>query len=424
MIASARWHSAFQALRKSEVKSAERLEEIKSFLRQHELFKEWENPLLEKIAQAMREQVVREGDTIITQGDEGDNFYLLVEGNCAAYVGETCSQSYSTGDAFGELALLYDTPRAATVRCTSRAALLYSLGRINFRNLISSALLERKIGLERQLLQVPMLKGLSPESVSQLVAALETLDYAQGEYIVEMGTTADALYLILSGEVACHQGGDSELRLAEGAFFGESCLSNARHSSTPLRQANVVAVGPVRCARLPAAHITAILGPLQAAIDRGFVEKVISSITLFDKLTAGERALLLNALTDKTVEAGSVIIEQGSHGDTFYILKSGSVEVSYDPGGGQNSTKLQTMHGGEPTAYFGERSLFKRQATNASVIALEESDLLCLPKETFDSLMMHGAEERSLRTRLMRGTRRSRRSRWRSVREYPGTPWS
>ena len=110
-----------------------------------------------------------------------------------------------------------------------------------------SELLALKASLEKQLLQVPVLRGLGAEATAQLVSALETLDFGSGEYIVEMGTVADALYLILAGEVACHQGGDSELRLAEGAFFGEACLSPAE---TPLRQAHVVAVTAVRVARL------------------------------------------------------------------------------------------------------------------------------------------------------------------------------
>lgn len=196
-MANTRWQSAFEAIRRSESKSDERLGEITSVLREHDLFAQWDEPLLRKVAQAMREKLVREGDAIITQGEAGDNFYVVVEGECGAYIADedgegegACVQTYSHGASFGELALLYDTPRAATVKCTSRAALLYKLGRIAFRNLVSASLLDKKIGLERHLRQVPILRGLSPESISQLVHALETCEYEGGEYIIEQGAEA------------------------------------------------------------------------------------------------------------------------------------------------------------------------------------------------------------------------------------------
>ena len=143
LLANVRWRSAFEAVRRSEVKSPERTAEIVGVLRKHSLFAEWDEAVLEQISHAMREQMVREGDAVVTQGEPGDNFYVVAEGSLAAYVGDTespsfvCTATYAAGDAFGELALLYDTTRAATVRCTSRSALLYSLGRIPFRNLVS-----------------------------------------------------------------------------------------------------------------------------------------------------------------------------------------------------------------------------------------------------------------------------------------------
>ena len=441
VLAATRWKSAFEAVRRSEVKSDERIDSIVATLRQHELFSEWEGPMLRQIAQAMREQMVRVGDAVITQGDPGDKFYLVAEGELAAYLADheepgsepqqVCT--YGVGGSFGELALLYDNPRAATVRCTSRVALLYSLGRIAFRNLLSAAMLERKTGLERQLATVPLLSPLSPPQLAQLASALEVVEFAAGEYILERGTSADALYLLLHGEVACHQAGESELRLAEHSFFGESALSS---TAAPVRQAHVVAVNGVQCARLARADYHAILGPLHEALERAFVEKLLSSsmhdtsrariarerracegrvggqasgqaggrgsgrarqraggrvrgegvlearvcwrrgegvlearvcvlpaagrmlwypipcvpprptahpphrtvlpaphhlprgaVALFDPLSAGERSLLLSSLTRRTVGASDKIIQQGEGGDTFYIVKSGAVEV-------------------------------------------------------------------------------------------------
>ena len=70
------------------------------------------------------------GDVIINQGDEGDNFYIIEEvdhhrilsilmimsqGTVDIFVDETKVVSLSEGSGFGELALIYGTPRAATV---------------------------------------------------------------------------------------------------------------------------------------------------------------------------------------------------------------------------------------------------------------------------------------------------------------------
>ena len=72
-------------------------------------------------------------------------------------------------------------------------------------------------------------------------------------------------------------------------------------------------------------------------------------------LTGGERHLLLNALTPRTVPAGHTILKQGDVNDTFYVLRSGTVDVTHDAeNGAPQPTHVQTLHGGEPTAYFGE----------------------------------------------------------------------
>ena len=56
---------------------------------------------------------------IINQGDEGDNYYIIEEGTVDIFVNETKVVSLSEGSGFGELALIYGTPRAATVMAGS-----------------------------------------------------------------------------------------------------------------------------------------------------------------------------------------------------------------------------------------------------------------------------------------------------------------
>ena len=74
-----------------------------------------------KIADAIKESSFAAGSTIITQGDEGNDFYLLIEGQAIATksMGQGAQaqqvKEYNPSDYFGERALLKSEPRAANV---------------------------------------------------------------------------------------------------------------------------------------------------------------------------------------------------------------------------------------------------------------------------------------------------------------------
>ena len=68
------------------------------------------------------------GEDIIVQGDIGDVFYLLEDGAVDVYVKKgggdnTKVHTYKPGDGFGELAIMYNAPRAATCRAATESKL-------------------------------------------------------------------------------------------------------------------------------------------------------------------------------------------------------------------------------------------------------------------------------------------------------------
>jgi MFS family permease len=75
--------------------------------------------VLEQVAEAARTQHFAAGSQIIGQGDAGDSFYVLADGAAAASVDGKTVRHMRAGDSFGEIALLRDVPRTATVTAES-----------------------------------------------------------------------------------------------------------------------------------------------------------------------------------------------------------------------------------------------------------------------------------------------------------------
>ena len=95
-----------------------------SLLRQVPLFSPLEPKSLELIAQQLVRKEVAAGEVVIREGDPGDLFYIVESGRCtASFQGQVLS-SQGPGEPFGEIALLRDVPRTATVVADEATVLL------------------------------------------------------------------------------------------------------------------------------------------------------------------------------------------------------------------------------------------------------------------------------------------------------------
>jgi predicted MFS family arabinose efflux permease len=88
-------------------------------------------PRLERLASALVETRVERGATVFAEGDHGDRFFVIADGNALVEIGGAQARTLEAGDFFGEIALLRDVPRTATVRAVSDLR-LFALDRETF----------------------------------------------------------------------------------------------------------------------------------------------------------------------------------------------------------------------------------------------------------------------------------------------------
>ena len=119
LLALTRW----RALRSFEI-GAPVSERHYNLLRGSSIFAPLPIDRIEGVSRSLVELEAEAGQELITQGDHGDRFYLIDQGEVEVLEDGIFKRNQSEGDGFGEIALLRDVPRTATVRATRRTELL------------------------------------------------------------------------------------------------------------------------------------------------------------------------------------------------------------------------------------------------------------------------------------------------------------
>ena len=102
-----------------------------ALLRAHPIFQPLAEGTLEQLARALEPVALVSGADVIRQGDHGDRVYVVVSGELDVEVDGRAGARLGAGDVFGEIALIRDVPRTATVRAATAAEVL-TLGRDEF----------------------------------------------------------------------------------------------------------------------------------------------------------------------------------------------------------------------------------------------------------------------------------------------------
>jgi len=315
---------------------------------------------------AMKADAVPAGTIIIQQGDIGDYFYVVEDGQISFAVDGNHVGACTRGASFGELALLYNCPRAATCIANTDCK-LWKVDQRTFRYMLANNNASQQKDVLDVLRKVQFLTELDENMLLKIADALTTVNFQTGERIINKGDVGEVFYILKEGRVKVHDigFGDSQYVdqiLGPGDFFGERALL----TGDP-RLANITAEVPSVTLCLSRETFEKTLGPLQDLIDHAMKKRVLMGVPIFanSQFQPYEMSRLTDLVTEVTFLQGEVLAEEGQPAkQNLYIIRSGKVVVANENGMINNLTQGD---------YFGENLIQAEDgAVSLQTITAEE----------------------------------------------------
>ena len=194
------------------------------------------------VKQALAEAQTRQfpaGAEIIREGDAADAFYMLLRGSTvvtrATQGAPQVLAQLREGDYFGEIGLLQDIPRTATVTAGDEGVETLVISRDAFLRVVAASdlvsedlarIMRKRVATRRLLDAWP---SLSLESLERVMTGFTSHSYPAGEVIIREGDEANHFFILTEGEVVVSRqartGNEEEVaRLHPGEYFGEMGL--------------------------------------------------------------------------------------------------------------------------------------------------------------------------------------------------------
>jgi len=191
---------------------------------------------LERVAKSARIRDVPEGSVIVRQGERGDEFFVVAQGEAVVLVRDAGEDALverkGPTDFFGERALLGTGVRQATVKAATPMRLLVFDQRVFWRELGGVVAWESQVRAALQerdrLRAVPLFSEATPRQLDLLAVKLAVQPFHRGDALVRQGDRGDAFYIVREGQVdvLSRENGRSRrvTTLGPGEYFGEIAL--------------------------------------------------------------------------------------------------------------------------------------------------------------------------------------------------------
>lgn len=213
-------------------KTDEQKQRLREVAEKCPLFRCLDSDQMERVINVMFPMEVSSGTYVIKQYQPGDNFYIIENGRYDVLIapkpGGTSEHvyTYENQGHFGELALMYNMPRAASIKAVT-SGLLWAMDRQTFRRVVLVSASQKRKRFEQLIKSITYLENLSSFEKMNLADALVLKNFSAGDVIFNQGDHGDGMYFIEKGSVKVTmyhklQNATKDLAtLTRGEYFGE-----------------------------------------------------------------------------------------------------------------------------------------------------------------------------------------------------------
>ncbi|KAH8273538.1 hypothetical protein KR018_000074 [Drosophila ironensis] len=217
---------------------------IKSAILDNDFMKNLDLTQIREIVDCMYPVKYPAKNLIIKEGDVGSIVYVMEDGRVEVSREGKYLSTLSGAKVLGELAILYNCQRTATITAITECN-LWAIERQCFQTIMMRTGLIRQAEYTDFLKSVPIFKNLADDTLIKISDVLEETHYERGDYIVRQGARGDTFFIISKGKVrvTIKQQDTQEEKfirmLGKGDFFGEKALQG-----DDLRTANIICESP------------------------------------------------------------------------------------------------------------------------------------------------------------------------------------
>jgi len=248
--------------------------------------------------------------------------------------------------------------------------------------------------------RTPLLSGLSGEELDAFIKSLQLRTLEKDEFVFRQGDAGDALYLVGMGEILLETTDASGRprvfsRLGEGDFFGEVGFMS-RSSHTHAARAGTES-GVLMIDRATFDDWVAKFPSIRSVAEEFYRQRVLAQVLaitpVFEGVPARARSEMIRLFRLHTFRDGECIIREGDIGDTFYLIRSGEVQVSIMDRKLGREVMLGGMRAGD---FFGEVALLTGRPRTATVRARGEVEIMELSRADFEGIARDFPETRAV----------------------------